>query len=113
MNRRRFLSLVPVAALASLPALAHAPSGGLRGSLAGSEIAMTLSIDGGSVSGQYTYLKTGNTLTLSGTLLEQNCTLQEFYQGKHSGTFDGLLTTSGYEGIWSSPDGRSYRFQLG
>lgn len=102
-----------MAALASLPAWSEALSSNLQGTLAGKNIAMTLEVTGQTVTGQYTYLRAGVTLTLQGTLAGQACTLQEFYQGRHTGTFDGTLTSAGYEGTWSSPDGRSYRFQLG
>ncbi|MCA9795413.1 MAG: hypothetical protein KC910_26580, partial [Candidatus Eremiobacteraeota bacterium] len=79
MDRRRFLSLLPIAALASLPAWSQALSGDLRGTLAGKNIAMTLEVAGQTVTGQYTYLRAGVTLTLQGTLAGEACTLQEFY----------------------------------
>jgi hypothetical protein len=110
------LALVPVAV--ALAGDGH--SGYYQGSLyslrrpSPGNIGVSLCIQGNSVRGSYFYTRVGDEIQLQGRIApDGSIQLEESLPtGKVTGTWSGRMTTENFKGIWKSPKGDEYSFEL-
>ncbi len=71
-------------------------------------LTMTLTKEGTQLSGSYRYVSQGADIMLVGIVGDGgNAVIEEFAEkSKRTGIFNGTLSASGFEGTWSSPDGK-------
>lgn len=88
-------------------AFASGPTLTLKGNVGESEIQMTFTKEGESISGSYFYEKYKRAIRVNGAVQEREITINEFDdKGNQTGVFKGsFVSDSKIEGFWSRPDG--------